>query len=270
MKDLLSRLIPFRISPLLLFILFTIPVSILIPDDTHSNPETPPDMIYVPEGYFQMGSDGEGFEDEKPSHLVYTAGFFIDKYEVSNAQYEEFVKAIGHPRPRYWDDERFNKPDHPVVGVSWLDAVAYATWKNRRLPTEAEWEKTARGGDARIFPWGGKFDKGVFFFFANVFGADDGFSYTAPVNYHQGGASPYGALNMAGNVWEWCVDWYDKDYYRFGPEMNPAGPESGKARILRGGSWVNDIDGVRSTRRAHNDPDVRNDMYGFRTVLPRQ
>lgn len=232
--------------------------------------QVPQGMVRVSGGYFPMGTSSAGADDEKPLHFVYTAAFFIDKYEVSNAQYGEFLRATGHPKPKFWDDERFNGPDRPVVGVSWYDAMAYARWKGRRLPTEAEWEKAARGTDARPFPWGKKFDRGFFFFFVNIFGGDDNYAFTAPVTYYQSGRSPFGVFNMSGNVWEWCLDWYAGDYYRFSPEMNPEGPAAGSEKILRGGSWVNDIDGVRATRRAHNDPNTKNEIAGFRTVLPLQ
>ena len=235
-----------------------------------SQTQSPEDMVYVSEGYFPMGTSSEGLDNEKPLHFVHTSAFFIDKYEVSNAHYKEFIQSTSYPEPKYWSDERFSKPDHPVVGVSWYDAMAYARWKGRRLPTEAEWEKAARGNDERLYPWGEKFDKGFFFYFVNIFGQDDNYPFTAPVSYYQSGVSPYGVFNMSGNVWEWCLDWYAKDYYRFSPEMNPEGPELSKMKILRGGSWVNDIDGVRVTRRARNDPKMKNEIIGFRTVLPLQ
>lgn len=225
-------------------------------------------MAYVPEGYFQMGTSS-GQEDEGPMHFVFTRAYFIDKYEVSNAEYMEFVAATGHPKPKYWEDPDFNRPELPVVGVSWHDAMAYARWKNRRLPTEAEWEKAARGNDGRLWPWGGKWDKGFSFYFVNIFGEDDNYLYTAPVDYYQSGTSPFGLYNAAGNVWEWCLDWYEEDYYRISPEINPEGPsETGLMKALRGGSWLNDIESARVVKRARNYPRVKNRMYGFRTVQP--
>ena len=231
-------------------------------------PTPPPEMVYIPEGYFQMGT-ASGRKDEKPMHFVFTPAYFIDKYEVSNAKYREFVLATGHQQPLLWDDETFNKPDFPVVGISWHDAMAYAKWKGGRLPTEAEWEKAARGNDGRLWPWGNVWDKGFFFYFVNIFGDQDNYPATAPVNYYQSGASPFGLFNTAGNVWEWCLDWYDEDYYRMSPEINPEGPKKpGKMKTLRGGSWINDIDGVQVVHRARNFPDTKNKIYGFRTVLP--
>tara|TARA_Y100001936_G_scaffold118412_1_gene115853 strand:- start:4591 stop:5391 length:801 start_codon:yes stop_codon:yes gene_type:complete len=230
--------------------------------------KAPAGMILIPEGYFQMGTFS-GNNDEKPMHFVYTSSFYIDKYEVSNKDYQLFMEATGHPEPIFWDDPRFNDPEQPVVGVSWHDAMSYSKWKGRRLPTEAEWEKSARGNDGRLWPWGGKFDKGFFFFFVNIFGKNDNYSHTAPVNYYHSGVSPFGLYNVAGNVWEWCLDWYDKNYYKSSPEINPEGPRGPlKMKVLRGGSWVNSIEGVKVVKRAHNYPNIKNEIYGFRTVLP--
>lgn len=235
-----------------------------------ATPQTPPGMVYVPEGYFQMGHSASEAQDQKPMHFVYTSAYFIDKYEVSNAEYKKFIDATSHDKPRYWDDERFNPPDHPVVGVSWYDAMAYSRWKGRRLPTEAEWEKAARGNDGRLYPWGEKSALGTKLYYVNVFGMEDKFEFTAPVNYYASGASPFGALNMAGNTWEWCLDWYDRDYYRISPELDPEGPDVQLMKVLRGGSWINNIDGVQATHRARNSPGIKNNIYGFRTVLPLQ
>ena len=237
---------------------------------TPTVPKAPPGMVYVPEGYFQMGDSASESEDAKPMHFVYTSAYFIDRYEVSNAEYQKFMEATQHPPPPYWDDERFNKPDHPVVGVSWFDAMAYARWQGRRLPTEAEWEKAARGNDARLYPWGEKWSKGFLLHFVNVFGMEDQYEFTAPVDYFPSGASPFGLTSMAGNVWEWCLDWYDKDYYRTSPELNPEGPSAAgqKMKVLRGGSWVNSIDGVQVIQRSRNLPTAKKTIYGFRTALP--
>ena len=235
-----------------------------------TKPRTPQGMVYVPEGYFPMGNTAGDADDQKPMHYVYTSAYFIDKYEVSNAEYDKFLKATRHPKPKYWDDARFNQPEQPVVGVNWYDAMAYARWKGRRLPTEAEWEKAARGSDGRLYPWGERDAKGTNLYFLNVYGMEDKFEFTAPVNYYASGASPFGALNMAGNVWEWCLDWYEQGYYRISPELNPEGPGVAVMKVLRGGSWINNLDGTQATHRARNLPETQNSIYGFRTVLPLQ
>ena len=144
---------------LLISLIVNLPTSIY----SQSNQTPPTGMVYIPEGYFPMGSSS-GKEDEKPLHFVYTKAFFIDKYEVSNAEYTKFIEATGHSKPTFWEDETLNLPNHPVVGVNWRDSMAYAKWKGHRLPTEAEWEKSARGNDNRLWPWGNKFDKGFFFY----------------------------------------------------------------------------------------------------------
>jgi len=250
------------------FLLLFLLLCLSTPTYGQPNPLLHPGMIYIPEGYFPMGNSS-GKEDERPLHFVYTKAFFIDKHEVSNSDYMKFVKATHYEKPAFWQDELLNLSDYPVVGVSWRDAMAYAKWKGHRLPTEAEWEKSARGNDNRLWPWGGKFDKGFFFYFVNIFGEDDNYKKTAPVNYYQSGASPFGVLNMSGNVWEWCLDWYDKNFYRASPEMDPQGPTGkGTYKVLRGGSYLNDIDGVQVVRRSRNHPRIKNEIYGFRTVLP--
>ena len=249
---------------LLLFLLLCLST----PTHGQSNSTLHPGMIYIPEGYFPMGNSS-GKEDQTPLHFIYTKAFFIDKHEVSNSEYMKFVGATHYEKPAFWEDETLNLPDHPVVGVSWQDAMAYAKWKGHRLPTEAEWEKSARGNDNRLWPWGNKFDKGFFFYFVNIFGEDDNYKKTAPVNYYQSGASPFGVLNMSGNVWEWCLDWYDKNFYRTSPEMDPQGPTGkGTYKVLRGGSYLNNIDGVQVVRRSRNYPHIKSEIYGFRTVLP--
>ena len=219
-------------------------------------PNPPLGMVYVPEGYFEMGLSSSEAEDQKPMHFVYTSAFFIDKYEVSNAVYQKFMDATGYPKPKYWDDERFNQPNQPVVGVSWFDTMAYARWKGRRLPTEAEWEKAARGPNGFAYGFGNRPDgsKGNF-----GKGLRDG---AVPVNSFS--PNGYGLHQMNGNVWEWVGDW-------FGPYpekriKNPKGPDTGFQKIVRGGSWHNTAYYVHAGMRFKLDPNVSLNSVGFRCI----
>ena len=222
--------------------------------------ETP--MILIPAGEFQMGDHfNEGLGDELPVHTVYLDAFYIDKYEVTNALYKKFMDATGHKAPRYWNDSKYNGPDHPVVGVSWEDAKAYADWTGKRLPTEAEWEKAARGGlEGKKYPLGDSLTHDD----ANYSGAGgkDGWEYTAPV----GSFAPngYGLYDMAGNVWEWCSDWYDENYYANSPKSNPTGPDSGTLRVDRGGSWYSTPYLLRVAGRDSGVPTNSSTSFGFR------
>ena len=237
------------------------------------------EMVYVPAGEFLMGSpEGEGSDDEHPQHTVYLDAFWIDKTEVTNTMYQKCV-AAGACSPNHDIGADLGGPQQPVVGVSWHDANAYCQWADRRLPTEAEWEKTARGTDGRTYPWGNEWDvastrrlnfadKNTNYDWADK-SADDGFQRTAPVGSYSSGACPYGALDMAGNVWEWVVDWYDSNYYASSPTRNPAGPDSGQSRVLRGGSWYYGQNFVRSAYRyVGYSPGYRLGDIGFRCAVP--
>jgi formylglycine-generating enzyme required for sulfatase activity len=229
-------------------------------------------MVLIPAGEFTMGSPtGEGKSAEHPQHTVYLDAFYIDKYEVTNAQYKKFMDAKGHPDPRFWQDNKFNAPNQPVVGVSWFDAEAYCKWAGKRLPTEAEWEKAARGTDGRKYPWGNEAPNAGGIWRANYDPGDDaadGFAYTAPVGSFPAGVSPYGIHDMAGNMLEWCADWGDNNYYSVSPKNNPKGPSSGKYRVLRGGSWFNYlVNLLRAAFRGWDDPDLGYDYFGFRCAL---
>lgn len=221
----------------------------------------PADMIYIPGGDFEMGSE-QGENNEYPIHRVYLDDFHIDKYEVKNSQYKEFIRASGNKASAFWEDEGFNQPNQPVVGVSWQAAADYCKWAGKRLPSEAEWEKAAKGTEGSLYPWGDEFIYGQ----ANIIVPGDGYRYTAPVGSYHEGASPYGVLDMAGNAAEWCADWYAPDYYTRSPKANPKGPASGEYRIVRGGSWNSPIYDVRSSSRWRYYPDTPRSYIGFRCV----
>ena len=242
------------------------------------------ELARVPAGYFAMGS-AEGRADEQPVHQVYLDEFYIDRFEVNNDQYAAFLNDIGRNEDReghllfdIFDadaqihyDERYapipGTEQRPVAEVSWYGARAYCTWAGLQLPTEAIWEKAARGTDGRIYPWGNSIDRSR----AN-YGKEgccrgddsDGFFDSAPVGSYQRGISPYGAYDMGGNVWEWVVDWYGEEYYAQSPERAPQGPDAGISRVLRGGSMSSDPYRLRTTDRGGLPPSATYIIVGFR------
>jgi formylglycine-generating enzyme required for sulfatase activity len=259
------------------------------------------EMVFVPEGSFLMGSS-EGtrgaMPPEFPQHEVFLNSFWVDRTEVTNAMFAAFLNAQGNQVEdgKSWLDTdrekdyvsieqvdglwqpKEGKENHPVVMVNWYGAAAYCEWTGRRLPTEAEWEKAARGENGQIFPWGDEFDSSV----ANLDDMPDkddwkiectesgcdGFAHTSPVGIFFEGASPYGALDMAGNVWEWVADWEDWGYYANSPLSNPRGPSSGNAKWIRGGSWDSgDYRGRAATRFPSSHPKYSRRDLGFRCVL---
>ena len=237
----------------------------------------PEKMALINAGGFTRGinkTGKEAFADEAPAKNIYLSSYYIDKFEVSNAEYTEFIKATDHPAPAYWDHHQLNQPSQPVTGVNWFDANTYCHWANKRLPSEAEWEKAARGPAGLIYPWGNNLDYSKANFSKGKTGQNN---ITVSVDSHPEGKSYYGVYNMAGNVFEWVQDWYDSDYYKTGKEIrNPKGPQNkiffGFAKtsenpastltkkVIRGGSWFAPAQSITTTHRFWNDP--INNSYG--------
>ncbi len=276
-------------------------------------------MVYIPAGEFTMGQTDEEnkwlikkvgqkdydeyYKDETPNHKVFLDGYWLGKHEVTVKQFQKFVQDSGYKTQAEkedgaytWTGKEWEKraninwktpgfsqdENHPVVCISWHDAVEYCRWLSKykglkfNLPTEAQWEKASRGADSRKYPWGNEPPTGKRLNFADKQAKekagiswgdehiDDGYAYTAPVGSYPAGASPYGLLDMAGNVWEWCSDWYAADYYKNSPKENPAGPPSGSNRVMRGGSWYDFAGDVRCACRLGDGPAARGDFVGFR------
>jgi len=254
-------------------------------------------MRKIPSGNFHMGSTFENvkenlaeckkhdrtcalwwFEDEMPYRQLHVDNYWIDIYETTNGEYLDFVLATGH-RPaldetcetdscwsgNLWKDKTFHVSvaNQPVTQVSWHDADAYCRWRGKRLPTEAEWEKAARGPNGRYYPWGKASPKKRATYKRKWKGK---FTMTNVGSYPRG-VSYYGIHDMAGNVWEWVNDWYERNYYRKSPLRNPKGPGKGYFKITRGGSWVNFADTLRTTLRRWSLPDVRFNDTGFRCAM---
>lgn len=223
-----------------------------------AEPQGEIDMVRIPSGEFMMGS-AEHADEAK--HRVVLDAYLIDKYETSNARYKQFMQATSHPAPAYWDDPRLNKPEQPVVGVSWTDAVAFCKWEGKRLPTEAEWERAAKGPDGdNHYPWGHHLDQKKANYGQNV-------GHTMPVDSYPEGVSGFGVYNMAGNVFEWVEDWYEPKYYKESVALNPKGPDKGynfanqgPVRVLRGGSWLAPETSLHTSHRFWNQPE--NNSYG--------
>jgi serine/threonine-protein kinase len=245
------------------------------------------EMVFVPAGEFIMGSpDGVGGDYEHPQHTVYLDAYWIDQTEVTNGKYAKCVAAgacsepsafTSYTRISYFGNSDYD--EYPVIYVSWLQAQEYCKWVGRVLPSEAQWEKASRGEDGQTYPWGEQKPEGYIFNLVNVadqstnvewksYFSNDGYGDTAPVESFTGGASPYGALNMAGNVWEWVADWYSASFYSSSPNSNPSGPSSGESRVLRGGSWYQSGYYVRSATRGNEDPSYSFVSTGFRCALP--
>jgi formylglycine-generating enzyme required for sulfatase activity len=249
----------------------------VLPDDTATSiivwPADGKDMLFVPGGTFLMGSN-DGSQTHQPEHPVYVADFYIDRWPVTNAEYKKFVDATHHPVPNYdvsWCDTRgynwdpktcmypVGKADHPVVLVTWEDAMAYAAWARKRLPTEAEWECAARGPDGRRYPWGDEFFPGL----CNC--KETGIGETSPVGqFSPDGDTPEGLVDMLGNVWEWTNSLYRP--YPYDPDDGRESRQARGFRVLRGTSWVNDANIVHCLSRLDGDFQFYNNV-GFRCAV---
>jgi sulfatase modifying factor 1 len=211
-----------------------------------------------------MGSEG-GQENERPVHRVWVDGFWMAECQVTNAEYADFVEATGEEVPPLVNDACFNRPQQPVVAISWFEAVRYCEWlssvhgMNYRLPTEAEWERAARGGvDGKLFPWGDAPPESL-----------PGYARrwaNGPEEVGKSDPNGFGLRDMCANVHEWCSDWFQADYYASSPEQNPHGPDSGERRSSRGGSWRHHIKVTRSASRSSIPPQFKYADYGFRVA----
>lgn len=222
--------------------------------------------VYVPAGRFRMGLNA-GEPDQRPGHNAYLDGYWFGKYEVTFEQFDRYCAETGEKKP---GDKGWGRGKRPVIYVSWRSAQEYCQWLTQKtglrfhLPSEAQWEKGARGTTGRLYPWG---DSDPDLVRANYKNVKDRNKYTAVVGGYPDGASQFGVLDLAGNVWEWCNDWYDKDYYMISPFKNPGGPLRGTVRVVRGGSWKNGRRYIRSTHRARSSPSSRDPYTGFRVVM---
>lgn len=241
-------------------------------------------MIKIPAGEFKMG-DNKGPRNERPEHMVWVDTYFIDQYEITMERYQKFLDETNHDFPPLWDDgAAFEEAaDRPAVGMAWGSAKAYCEWVGMRLPTEAEWEKAARGTDGRRYPWGhmqpfvdiARYNLGTTGWvgyaitLAPVTSGVTGMSIRHGLK--EGTKSPYGLYHMAGNASEWVVDWYDRNYYEKSPKRNPQGPGTGEKKIYRGGSWEDPPKRLRVTTRASAEPNFpvdANDLtIGFRCAM---
>ena len=232
------------------------------------------EMIHIPATEFSMG-----YEDEEPEHNVVLSEFLIDKYPVTNQQFYKFIESGGYQfqgfwsdagwqwrvnnsilQPALWNDEKFNHPLFPVVGVSWYEAMAYAAWVGKHLPTEAQWELAAKGTSSNPFPWGSEAPC------AEKANYRSQFKCLTPVNQFEETSSEWGCVDMAGNTWEWCYDWYDDNYYTVSPRENPVGPaySSDEEKVCRGGAWTYDVDTLKTYHRFFGITTLRDKSSGFR------
>lgn len=228
-------------------------------------------LAEIPAGSFTMGTYPTGMrktDPEEPQRSVTLDAYAIGIYHVTNMQYAQFVKDTEYQQPMYWTDDRFNNSDHPVVGVSWYDANNFMEWLNNltdanyRLPTEAEWEKAARGTDGREYPWGNVWDVDR----TNT--AEAGIKKLVSVGSYPEGISPFGCYNMAGNAYDWCSDWFHIETYKYSPTENPMGAVDGRRKVIRGGSWQPRGEyAARCANRAAKEPANSSHNVSFRIAI---
>jgi formylglycine-generating enzyme len=221
-------------------------------------------LVVIPGGWFLMGSE-TGQDNERPVHRVWVDAFQLSTCQVTNGEYLEFLRATAHPPPPSWSDPQFNHPRQPVVAVCWFEAVKYCDWlrqtsgKPFRLPTEAEWERAARGGrQGESFPWGDNAPESLVHYHHLWKNGPEPVGQSAP--------NPFGLFEMCENVHEWCSDWFQPDYYSFSPERNPRGPDHGERRASRGGSWRHHVKVTRCAARSSIPPHLQYADYGFRAA----
>jgi formylglycine-generating enzyme len=232
------------------------------PNESRSALLVEPSLVPIPEGWFWMGSD-TGQDNERPLHRVWVDAFYLAAYQITNREYGNFLRATTRQPPSLWDDPNFNHPDQPVVAISWFDAMKYCEWlsaatsRHYRLPTEAEWERAARGNmENKLFPWGDAPPESLPDYETRWKSGPE------PVGRYTPNA--FGLYDISENVHEWCGDWYQADYYAISPERNPRGPETGTRRSSRGGSWRHHIKVTRCAARSSIPPEFHYADYGFR------
>jgi formylglycine-generating enzyme len=223
-----------------------------------------PRMVHIPEGWFLMGSD-TGQDNERPVHRVWVDPFELAACQLTNAEYAHFLAATQHRKPLHWDDPVFSHPGQPVIAPSWFDAVAYCEWLSQktarryRLPTEAEWERAARGGvEQKLYPWGDAPLESLERYSARW--------KLAPEPVGRAEQNAFGLFDIGANVHEWCADWFDPNYYAASPDRNPQGPPVGSRRASRGGSWRHATKVSRCAARSSIPPDFQYADYGFRVA----
>lgn len=226
-----------------------------------TQPSLVPNLALIPAGWFLMGSE-TGQENERPVHRVWVDAFCLGECQITNSEYADFLRATGTPAPPFWEDPNLNSPEQPVVAVSWFEAVKYCDWlgaateRRYRLPTEAEWERAARGGAEGAFPWGDEPPQSLLDYGKRWRSGPEPVASRPP--------NGFGLYDICENVHEWCRDWYQADYYAVSPERNPSGPEAGERRSSRGGSWRHHVKIARCAARSSIPPAFQYADYGFR------